>query len=261
MCRTARLGRKLSSAVPRVTLAAVFEPPTVFSCTGRHRTARMLTHVDTIGPEATLLAPYHVRVALDDVALTGELIVPPGAPGVIVCLGSRSECVGKTVRENGNATLRIDLLTPAERREDDSTHCLRFNIGLLAKRLAAVTRWLAQQPKTMSMGLGYFGEEMTGAVALAAAAELGPVIDAVVCRNARPDFAANVLPRIDAATLFICSTGNKPLLEITRITLARMHCEKQLQLIPDARNSATPTRDCVGCTLAARWFRSYVRPR
>ncbi len=209
-------------------------------------------------------SPHHVCIPVDDVVLMGDLAVPPGAGGVIVCLGARSACAAGMIRENGSATLRIDLFTPQERHEDDLTHCLRFNINLMAGRLVAITRWLAKQPQTAHFGFGYFGEEMTGAAALAAAAELGVFIDAVVCRQSRPDFAANALPKVEAATLLICDKSNHPLLEMNRVALARLRCEKQLQLIPDS-NTDKGVRDCardyVGCTLAARWFKSYVRGR
>lgn len=202
--------------------------------------------------------PHHVSITLEEVHLTGELLVPYDASGIVVCLGTRSDCVAEQVRENGNATLRISLFTPQERREDELTHCLRFNISLMAQRLVGVTRWLARQPATAHFGFGYFGEDMTGAAALAAAAELGVVVDAIVCRQSRPDFAANALPKIEAPTLLICEKGNGALAEMNRVAHERLRCEKQLQFIPSPR---TGTRDCVGCTLAARWFKSYVRGR
>jgi putative phosphoribosyl transferase len=102
---------------------------------------------------------------------------------------------------------------------------------------------------------------MTGAVVLAAAAELGVVVDAVVCRHARPDFAANALPQVEAPTLLICGGLDSALIEINRAALARLHCEKQLQVVQQTRIAKVTDRDCVGCELAAQWFKSYVRPR
>ncbi len=215
-----------------------------------------------VSPFPKHFSPHQVQIPVDDVVLSGELIVPEAAAGVIVCLGPRNECVAEMIRESRNATLRIEVLTPNERNEDELTHCLRFNITLMARRLVEITRWLAKHPSTDHLGFGYFGEEMTGAAALAAAAELGVVVDAVVCRQSRPDFAANALPNVEAATLLICEKPDQSILEVNQVALARMHCEKQLQLVPGAPvTNGKRVRDCIGCTLAARWFKSYVRGR
>ena len=112
------------------------------------------------------------------------------------------------IRGHGQATLRLQLLTGREQSEDQLTHSFHFNVPLMAERLVAATRWLAHQPETANLGFGYFGEEIDGAAALVAAAELGVVVDAVVCRQTRPDFAANALPKIEAATLLICQKDN-----------------------------------------------------
>ena len=54
-----------------------------------------------------------------------------------------------------------------------------FDIGLLASRLAEVTRWLVVQPAARDLGIGYFGSSIGGGAALVAAAEVGQRIDAV----------------------------------------------------------------------------------
>lgn len=204
-----------------------------------------------------------VRIPIDDTFLSGELTLPPAAAGVIICAGSRSDCAAEMIREAGHATLRLPLLTAAEIHEDRATHAFSFAVPLMARRLVAVTRWLAHEPATAHLGFGYFGEEMFGPAALAAAAELGVVIDAVVCRNSRPDFAANELARVEAATLLICSSSSEIDVAINRAALQRLRGEKQLQVLPPpcaARNQKS-RRDCVGCSLAASWFRTYVRGR
>lgn len=203
-----------------------------------------------------------VLLPAGDQNLYGELIVPPGAAGIIICAGPRTECVSEFVRQTGNATLRVELLTGRERAENNKTHSFKFDISLQAQRLIAATRWLAHQPNTAHLGFGYFGEELAGAAALVAAAELGVVVDAVVCRHARPDFAANCLPNVEAATLLICSKNDPTAVTVNRSAFQRLTCEKQLQVIPPPCNvNGTPQRDCVACSLAASWFRNYVRSR
>ena len=56
----------------------------------------------------------------------------------------------------------VDLLSPEEEAVDLRTAELRFNIGLLAERLVGVTDWLARQPDTRALRIGYFGAS-TGA--------------------------------------------------------------------------------------------------
>jgi putative phosphoribosyl transferase len=190
------------------------------------------------------------------------LAIPPVATGIVICSGSRSGCAGEMIRDHGNATLRLQLLTAEEQREDKATHAFSFAVPLMARRLIAVTRWLAHEPATARFGFGYFGEEIAGPAALIAAAELGVVIDAVVCRHARPDFAANALPKVEAATMLICCQSNPEEVVFNRTALNRLKCEKQLQVLPPpCRPDKGERRDCVGCSLAASWFKTFVRGR
>ena len=106
-----------------------------------------------------------MRIHCGAVALEGELAIPPGANGVVVFAhgsGSsrhspRNQFVARNIRESGNGTLLFDLLTADEEIEDNVTRRLRFDIRLLASRLAEVTRWLVVQPVVRDLGIGYFG--------------------------------------------------------------------------------------------------------
>ncbi|MBI3418416.1 MAG: hypothetical protein HY043_24260 [Verrucomicrobia bacterium] len=144
-----------------------------------------------------------VRIAAGSVTLDGEWCVPEGAVGIVLFAhgsGSsrhspRNQAVARALQESGTGTLLFDLLTRAEEAEDARTGELRFNIGLLAQRLVAATKWVARQPEGEHLGIGYFGSSTGGAAALVAAAELGSVIDAVVSRGGRPDLAGDALAR------------------------------------------------------------------
>src|SRR5947207_15775711 len=106
-----------------------------------------------------------VRIPAGHAHLEGELKLPAGATGVVLFAhgsGSsrhspRNQFVARVIREAGIATLLFDLLTTPEEAEDDVTGRLRFDIGLLARRLMEASRWIANQPETRSLGLGYFG--------------------------------------------------------------------------------------------------------
>src|ERR687886_538140 len=151
-----------------------------------------------------------VRVSADTVMLEGNLGVPDSAQGVVLFAhgsGSgrhspRNRYVAKALREAGLATVLIDLLTPEEEEVDLRTRHLRFDIGLLAERLVGATDWLAQQPQTQSLRVGYFGSSTGGGAALVAAAPRPQAAGAVVSRGGRPRpprGAPAPRPRPDAA--------------------------------------------------------------
>src|SRR5690349_7660162 len=119
-----------------------------------------------------------VRIPAAGVTLEGDLAIPAGASGIIVFdhgSGSsrrspRNRFVAAQLRRAQLGTLLMDLLTIGEERIDDQTFHLRFDIDLLAERLAAAAAWLAAQPETDGAPLGYFGASTGAAAALAAAA-------------------------------------------------------------------------------------------
>ncbi|HEV7500830.1 MAG TPA: hydrolase, partial [Vicinamibacteria bacterium] len=137
-----------------------------------------------------------VHLAVEGVTLVGDLALPIRAQGVILFAhgsGSsrhspRNRRVARALRASGLGTLLIDLLTPREEAEDAATGHLRFDIGLLARRLEAATAWLHEEPATHDLPVGYFGASTGGGAALAAAADHGEVF-AVVSRGGRPDLA------------------------------------------------------------------------
>jgi len=119
-----------------------------------------------------------VDVAAGGVMLLGNLTVPPAAAGIVVFahgsgsgrFSPRNRFVAERLQAVGLATLLIDLLTEQEEAIDDRTGHLRFDIGLLAERLAGAAEWLASQPRTASLPIGYFGASTGGGAALVAAA-------------------------------------------------------------------------------------------
>jgi putative phosphoribosyl transferase len=66
--------------------------------------------------------------------------------------------VAGVLNDAGLGTLLVDLLTP----EEEADRANVFDIGLLAGRLAEVTRWLRSQPRAARAAVGYFGAS-TGA--------------------------------------------------------------------------------------------------
>src|SRR4051812_45913279 len=102
-----------------------------------------------------------VRVAVSTTTLTGDLGIPEGASGVVLFAhgsGSgrhspRNRFVAEELRNAGLGTLLIDLLSEQEEVEDRATGHLRFDIALLADRLAGATDWLLRDPRTAGLGI------------------------------------------------------------------------------------------------------------
>ncbi len=165
-----------------------------------------------------------VRVRAGPTILEGDLEIPEGAVAVVLFAhgsGSgrhspRNRFVARELQAGGLATLLIDLLTPEEEALELHTGHLRFDVPLLAERLLAATRWLASDPSTRGLRVGYFGASTGGGAALVAAAAETERVGAVVSRGGRPDLAGEALPRVRAPTLLIVGGGDLAVRTSTR---------------------------------------------
>jgi dienelactone hydrolase len=183
-----------------------------------------------------------VVVAAGDASLVGDLVIPPETVGIVLFAhgsGSsrhspRNRFVAAVLQEARLATLLVDLLTEAEEAVDARTAHLRFDIGLLARRLGSVSDWLRQEPRTASLRLGYFGASTGAAAALVAAADRPVQVAAIVSRGGRPDLAGEALSRVHAPTLLIVGGSDPFVLELNRQALQRLAGEKQLVVVPGA---------------------------
>ena len=132
---------------------------------------------------------------------------------------------------------------------------LRFNIPLLAERLVAATRWLASDPSTRGLNIGYFGASTGAGAALVAAASEPDWVGAVVSRGGRPDLAGAALPRVRAPTLLIVGSRDPVVLQLNREAMARMRTEVQLEIVPGATHLfEEPGTLEVVARLARDWF-------
>jgi putative phosphoribosyl transferase len=176
------------------------------------------------------------------VRLDGELDVPAHAPGIVVFahgsgssrLSPRNRHVAALLREGGLGTLLFDLLTADEETVDRITRHLRFDIGLLATRLAGATRWLAGREEAAGLPCGYFGASTGAAAALVAAAEPDAKVAAVVSRGGRPDLADERLASVRAPTLLVVGERDREVLVLNREAQAAMTTETALEIVPGA---------------------------
>jgi dienelactone hydrolase len=207
-----------------------------------------------------------VKIPLKEATLTGNLIIPKDARGLVVFAhgsGSsrhspRNQMVAKQLREAGLGTLLIDLLTPEEEKVDDQTRELRFNISFLARRLSGITDWLRKEPKTQKLKIGYFGSSTGAAAALVAAAERSD-IDAVVSRGGRPDLAGKALPKVKAPTLLLVGGEDWGVIELNQDALELLQTTKQIMIVPGATHLFEETGALEDvANFAEKWFSQFL---
>jgi len=204
------------------------------------------------------------KVVIPPLGLHGDLVIPEHAAAVIAFAhgsGSsrhspRNQYVARVLQQGGLATLLFDLLTADEERIDARTAHLRFDIALLAKRLAAATAWLRKDADTRDLRLGYFGASTGAAAALVAAAERPEDVYAVVSRGGRPDLAGAALASVKAATLLIVGGEDLPVIAMNQDALQQLRTpEKKLVIVPGATHlfEEPGTLETVAA-LARDWF-------
>jgi putative phosphoribosyl transferase len=196
-------------------------------------------------------------------AIVGDLVLPESALGLIVFAhgsGSsrhspRNRLVARGLNERGLATLLLDLLTVEE--ELDRVNV--FDIGLLAERLVAATRWAQNEPSVAEVPVGYFGASTGAAAALCAAAELGDEIGAVVSRGGRPDLAAAQLPGVRAPVLLIVGGHDAIVIDLNREARSLLRAPSELAIVPGATHLfEEPGALEEVSRLAGEWFERHL---
>jgi len=209
------------------------------------------------------------KVVIPPLGLHGDLVIPEHAAAVIAFAhgsGSsrhspRNQYVAGVLQEGGLATLLFDLLTADEERIDARTAHLRFDIALLARRLAAATAWLKKDADTRDLRLGYFGASTGAAAALVAAAERPVDVYAVVSRGGRPDLAGASLASVTAATLLIVGGEDTAVIAMNQDALQQLRTpEKKLVIVPGATHlfEEPGTLEKVAA-LACDWFQNQLK--
>ena len=201
--------------------------------------------------------------------IKGDLTIPLGAQAIVLFAhgsgsdrySSRNQFVAAVLNNKGIATLLVDLLNQEEKKIDEETKHLRYNIGLLARRFVAVTNWLAQQPETRDLAIGYFGSSTGAAAALITAERLG-LAKAVVTRGGRPDLAGeSALHHVKVPILFIVGGNDTPVIAMNKRVLELLsNAEaKELAIIPGATHLfGEPGKMEEVAQIAADWFDCYL---
>ena len=211
-----------------------------------------------------------LQIPAGEIMLAGDLEIPENARGLVLFAhgsGSsrrspRNQAVAEVLRHAGMGTLLFDLLTPEEETADAYTGHLRFDIGLLSRRLVTVTQEIADSPRSHNLGFGYFGASTGGAAALRAAAVLGSTVRAVVSRGGRPDLAGEALTHVKSPTMLIVGERDEEVLRLNEQAFEQLTCEKSLAVVPHATHLfQEPGALDEVARLAADWFRKHLKGR
>jgi putative phosphoribosyl transferase len=218
----------------------------------------------------TEIAPTTLRIVANGAALTGDLVVPKDAKGIVAFahgsgssrLSPRNRSVAQALSESGLATLLIDLLTPDEDAADQLTRELRFDIALLARRMTAVVDELARDERVRTLRIGLFGASTGAAAALIAAADRPDLVRAVVSRGGRPDLADRALERVRAPTLLIVGGADLEVLSLNRRALWQLSSPaNELHIVPGATHLfEEPGALAAVAHLASAWFLRHLAP-
>jgi putative phosphoribosyl transferase len=210
-----------------------------------------------------------LHIPVTDVILEADVVVPGEARGVVVFAhgsGSgrhspRNRYVASELRGAGLATVLVDLLTAAEEQRDAWTAELRFAVGMLATRVAALADWVTAYAHTERLGVGLFGASTGAAAALIAAAERPNNVQAVVSRGGRPDLAGEYLHLVHQPTLLIVGENDGPVIDLNRRALRELPGEGRLEIVPGASHLFEEAGTLEQAARLARdWFLLHLRP-
>ncbi len=201
-------------------------------------------------------------------ALPGDLDLPSESHGIVLFahgsgssrLSPRNRMVAARLHEHGLATLLFDLLTTDEEAVDARTAELRFDIGLLARRLVEAIDWTATHPALSDLPLGCFGASTGAAAALVASVERPGRVRAVVSRGGRPDLADASLAAVRSPTLLIVGGADRIVVDLNEAALAKIVAPARLEIVPGATHLfEEPGALERVAELAGTWFDTYLR--
>ncbi|MGK5737992.1 dienelactone hydrolase family protein [Micromonospora sp. URMC 103] len=209
-----------------------------------------------------------VTIPVGEARLPADLVLPADPVGVVLFAhgsGSsrhspRNTAVARVLNGQSLGTVLVDLLTPEEDEVDARTAELRFDIGLLSDRLAAIVDWLAEEPSTRQLPIGLFGASTGAAAALVSAAYRPDRVGAVVSRGGRPDLAGASLSGVRAPTLLLVGGLDEQVIMLNEQARQALPGHVELHVVPGATHLfEEPGKLDQVADEAAAWFATHLR--
>jgi pimeloyl-ACP methyl ester carboxylesterase len=193
--------------------------------------------------------------------ITADLVIPGEANAIVIFAnagpGSRLNrlhlLVAARLQQAGIGTLLPDLLD-----ESESAASGEFNITLLTERLVAVTKFINDRDLFGHYRLGFYGTATGAACGLQVAANLDPLIGAVVCRSARPDLVTDALPEIQSPVLLLAGSLDRYVIQLNRQAMDSFSGEKKLVVIQGASHFFDEAATAETAGLALSWFHTHL---
>jgi hypothetical protein len=179
--------------------------------------------------------------------IEGNLVIPDNPIGIVIFAhgsgstknSQRNQLVSEKLNNSQIATLLFDLLSYEEQAYDTKIENMdikvlgvilnKFNILLLAKRLAMVTEWVRSNPNTEKLHVGYFASSTGAAAALICASRYNIV--SIVIRSGRSDLVENrFLDKIVSHCLFVVGSKEKFLVKVGNETVRKLRNSKETKL-------------------------------
>lgn len=204
-----------------------------------------------------------LKIKIGNVTLEGQLVCPEKTSGLVLFshgsgssrFSPRNNFVAQQLQRKGLSTFLFDLLT----KEEDDVYHNRFNIQLLAQRLADVTRHLLKIPAVKNLPIGYFGASTGAASAIVAASILPTHVKAIVSRGGRPDLGQHSLELIQSPILLIVGALDQQVIALNRQAMEKIHTTKVLKIVEGATHlfEEPGTLEEVA-QLSGDWFIKYL---
>jgi len=185
---------------------------------------------------------FSIQILFDSITLDGHLTIPVNSKALVLFahssgsnrLSARNQFVAQALARAGLSTLLFDMLTPSEDAIDRQTRHMRFDIGLLGRRLTAAIDWLANNPATSALRMGLYGASTGAAAAIVATVARPNRISAIVSRGGRVDLAGQALSQVRAPTLLIVGGHDDAVMRLNRDAFGVMRTLKAMEVIPGA---------------------------
>jgi dienelactone hydrolase len=210
---------------------------------------------------------HELSIRITDTTLRGNLVVPRTARSIVLFTHEGGDDRTRTptrfvaayLRDQGIATLLLDLMTPEEEADDARTGHLRYNVALLGRRLSECTVWAQRHEETRRLEVGYCGMGTGAAAALTASAWGGRNVKALVSLAGRADLAEEVIAAVKTPVLFIVPGTDQTLVDIGKEARQKMRTQTQFAIVPRASPSwEEPGGVEEAARLVGEWFERFL---